>query len=231
MPRLARSVFAHMPHHITQRGNRREDVFFNDEDRQFYLDLLQEYAAAHHVEVAAYCLMTNHIHLILIPSTEDGLQKVLKPLHMRYAQRLNRARAQQGHVWQGRYFSAVLDGDYLRAALRYVERNPVRARLVRKAENYAWSSAKGHCSVAPDTLLRLHSKWRKDLEDISNWSKWLAEPDEEQALLVLRRNTMMGLPCGSEKFIRKIEKRSGRNLHYKPQGRPKKVDDNAKAKK
>jgi putative transposase len=168
-------------------------------------------------------LMANHIHLILIPSTEDGLQQVLKPLHMRHAQRLNRARDQQGHVWQGRYFSSVLDGNYFRSCLHYVERNPVRARIVRKAENYAWSSARGHCGLVKDKLLKPSPGWRKDLDDIANWSRWLAEPDTEEALLVLRRNTMMGLPCGSEKFIRKIEKQAGRNLHYKPQGRPKKV--------
>ncbi len=206
MPRLARSVFAKMPHHITQRGNRREDVFFDDEDREVYLAWLHAYALEHQVEVAGYCLMSNHIHLILIPSTEDGLQKVLKPLHMRYAQRLNRARQQQGHVWQGRYFSSVLDGDYFRAALRYVERNPVRAKIVRKAENYEWSSARGHCGLATDTLLRPKSAWRHDFSDITSWQAWLAEPDDEAALLVLRRNAMMGLPCGSEKFIKKIER-------------------------
>jgi putative transposase len=223
MPRAARTVIAHVPHHIIQRGNRGEDVFFDDEDRAIYLQWLGEYAAMHDVEVAAYCLMNNHIHLILIPSTEDGLQKVLKPLHMRYAQRLNRTHQQQGHIWQGRFFSSALDPDYLRAALRYVERNPVRARKVKKAENYKWSSARGHCGLASDALLKPKPAWRKNLDDIKNWSKWLAEPDEEQALLILRRNTMMGLPCGSEKFIRKIEKRAGRDLRYKPQGRPKKV--------
>ncbi len=223
MPRLARTVFAHLPHHITQRGNRREDVFFDDEDRETYLQWLGEYAAKFKVEVAGYCLMSNHIHLILIPSTEDGLQKVLKPLHMRYAQRLNRARQQQGHIWQGRYFSSVLDGDYFRSCLHYVERNPVRARLSRKAENYAWSSARGHCGLANDKLLKPKPGWRKDLDDINNWSSWLAEPDTEEALLILRRNAMMGLPCGSEKFIRKMEKQAGRDLRYKPQGRPKTV--------
>jgi putative transposase len=222
MPRAARTVFAHLPHHVTQRGNRREDVFFDDEDRQTYLDWLGEYSARFDVEVAGYCLMRNHIHLILIPSTEEGLQQVLKPLHMRYAQRLNRARQQQGHVWQGRYFSSVLDGDYFRAAMRYVERNPVRAKIVRKAENYEWSSARGHCGVVKNKLLKPKPSWRKDLGDINNWSGWLAEPDTDAELLVLRRNVMMGLPCGSEKFIKKMEKQIGRDLHYKPQGRPKK---------
>ena len=226
MPRLARAVFANVPHHITQRGNRREDVFFDDDDRTIYLNWLGEYAAKFDVEVAAYCLMSNHVHLILIPSTEDGLQKLLKPLHMRYAQRLNRARLQQGHIWQGRYFSSALDHDYFRAALRYVERNPVRARMVEKAEDYQWSSARGHCGLVDDALLKARPAWRKQWGDIGNWSHWLGEPDAEQTLLVLRRNAMMGLPCGSEKFIKSAEKLAGRRLRYKPQGRPKKPEAN-----
>ena len=158
-----------------------------------------------------------------MPSTEDGLQKLLKPLHMRHAQRLNRARALKGHIWQGRYFSSALDGDYLRAAMRHVERNPVRACIARKAENHEWSSARGHCGLGNDPLLRAKASWRKDLDDIADWSKWLAEPHKGHALLVLRRNAMMGLPCGSENFLMKIEKHAGRALRYDPQGRPKKV--------
>ena len=129
MPRLARTVCARVPHHITQRGNRREKVFFTDDDRQTYLSWLREYAEKHGVDILAYCLMTNHIHLVALPTTEDGLQKMLKPLHMRYAQRINRARGWKGHIWQGRFFSSPLDEAYLWAAIRYVERNPVRMTL------------------------------------------------------------------------------------------------------
>lgn len=121
MPRLPRAVFAGYPHHITQRGNRRESVFFDDGDRLVYLAWLKEYADLHQVEVLAYCLMTNHVHLIAVPTTDDGLQQTLKPLHMRYAQRLNRQRQWSGHVWQGRFFSSPLDDAYLWTALRYVE--------------------------------------------------------------------------------------------------------------
>ena len=145
MPRQARTVFAHLPHHITQRGNRREDVFFTNTDRQMYLSWLKDYCDQHKVDILAYCLMTNHVHLVAVPSTEKGLQDVLKPLHMRFAQRLNRQRGWTGHVWQGRFFSSPLDEPYMWAAIRYVERNPVRARLVRRAENYPWSSAAAHC--------------------------------------------------------------------------------------
>jgi len=222
MPRVARSVFAHVPHHVTQRGNRREDVFFTDEDRQIYLRWLREYAEKHHVDILAYCLMTNHIHLIAVPSSEEGLQQLLKPLHMRYAQRLNRAQGWKGHVWQGRYFSSALDEHYLWAALRYVERNPVRARLVRKAENYPWSSAGGHCGLRQDPLLTVQKYWRKQFEGVGDWSAWLAEGDEPDKLEILRRNADKGLPCGSERFIHKIEKLAGRTLEFKPQGRPRK---------
>jgi putative transposase len=153
MPRVARSVFAGVAHHVTQRGNRRENVFFSDEDRRTYLAWLREYCLKHDVQVLAYCLMPNHVHLILIPQRESGLERVLKPLHMRYAQRVNRKRGWKGHLWQGRYFSSALDEAYLWAALRYVERNPVRAKLAIEAENYRWSSAAAHCKMRADELL------------------------------------------------------------------------------
>ena len=220
MPRLARTVCAGIPHHITQRGNRREKVFFTDDDRQTYLTWLREYAAKHGVDILAYCLMTNHLHLVAVPMAEDGLQKALKPLHMRYAQRINRARGWKGHVWQGRFFSSQLDEAYLWAAMRYVERNPVRARIVRKAENYRWSSVAAHCRLRTDKVLTTKPGWHKLFEAIGNWSAWLAEGDAPEQLEVLRRNIDKGLPCGSTRFIQKLEKRVGRALHYRPQGRP-----------
>ncbi|MEX2164157.1 MAG: transposase [Sulfuricaulis sp.] len=225
MPRLARTVFARVPHHVTQRGNRREKVFFTDADRTAYLDWLKEYCQQHRVDVLAYCLMTNHIHLVVVPETDHGLERVLKPLHMRYAQRINQARGWKGHLWQGRFFSSPLDEPYLWAAVRYVERNPVRAKMVRKAENYRWSSAGGHCGLRPDTVLTQKSFWRKQFGSIGRWSARLAEGDAPEAMQVLRRNADKGLPCGSEKFIQQLEKRAGRLLQYRPRGRPKMADD------
>jgi putative transposase len=221
MPRLARTVCARVPHHITQRGNRREAVFFADDDYRAYLAWLKDYAEKHEVEILAYCLMTNHIHLIAVPASEDGLEKLLKPLHMRYAQRVNRTRGWKGHLWQGRFFSSALDEDYLWAAVRYVERNPVRARMVRKAENYRRSSARAHCGPKPDPVLTRKPSWQRPFESIGDWSAWLAEGEEPQKLEVLRRNVDKGLPCGSEKFIQKLEKLTGRALQYRPRGRPK----------
>lgn len=225
MPRLARAVCALVPHHITQRGNRRENVFFTDEDRETYLGWLKHYAEKHGVEVLAYCLMSNHIHLVAVPRAEDGLQQVLKPLHMRYAQRINRTRGWKGHLWQGRFFSSALDEDYLWAAIRYVERNPVRARMVRKAENYRWSSAAAHCGLRPAPVLTDSPSWRRQFDGIGNWSTWLAEGDEPEKLEVLRRHADKGLPCGAVRFIRRLEKMTGRALQYRPRGRPRKERD------
>ena len=174
----------------------------------------------HKVDVLAYCLMTNHIHLVLVPATEEGLQNVLKPLHMRYAQRLNRKRGWKGHVWQGRYFSSPLDETYLWAALRYVERNPVRARMVRKAERYPWSSAPAHCGLKDDAILTKKKAWVDLFKQTKDWSAWLAQGDQPEHLETLRRHVEKGLPCGSERFIRRLEKIAGRLLHYRPQGRP-----------
>ena len=221
MPRLPRAVFAGFPHHITQRGNRREPVFFSDEDRQVYLSWLKEYADKHQVEVLAYCLMTNHVHLIAVPATDDGLQQMLKPLHMRYAQRFNRQRDWKGHVWQGRFFSSPLDDAYLWAAMRYVECNPVRAGMAERAEDYRWSSAASHCGLGPDALLKPGSTWHQQFSAIGDWSAWLAQTDDARKLKTLRLHADKGLPCGDDGFIAKLGGMVGRSLAPKPRGRPK----------
>src|SRR5574337_2499 len=222
MPRKAQVICRQVPHHVTQRGNRREQVFFTDADRTTYLKWLSEYAEKCRVEVLAYCLMSNHIHLVIVPDGEEALQRMLKPLHMRYAQRINRKKGWKGHFWQGRFFSSALDEDYLWAAIRYVERNPVRAKMVRKAENYPWSSAAGHCGIKADLVLGSKGDWPRQCESIGDWSAWLSAGDEPDQLEILRRNADKGLPCGSEKFIRRLGKLVGRDLAFRPSGRPKK---------
>lgn len=224
MPRLARTVFANVPHHITQRGNRREDVFFTDEDYQTYLDWLQHYSQKHQLDILAYCLVTNHIHLVVVPRNENSLQQVLKPVHMRYAQRINRQNNWKGHLWQGRYFSSPLGDQYRWAAIRYVERNPVRARMVRKAERYPWTSAAFHCGLRGDNILSNHNKWSRLNNQIEDWSSWLSEGDMPNELEIIRRNIDKGLACGSDRFINRLEKMIGRSLKFRPQGRPKYED-------
>ncbi len=195
-------------------------MFFVEEDRRTYLRWLSGYCQKYEVNVLAYCLMTNHLHLVMTPTTADGLQQVLKPLHMRYAQRVKRARGWKGHVWHGRFFSSPLDDAYLWAAIRYVERNPVRAGMVVKAEEYRWSSAAAHCGLRSDKVLTQPSL-AKVMASIEDWSWWLSAGDDEESLRILRRNIEKGLPCGSDGFIQKLGIVANRMLEYRPQGRPK----------
>ncbi len=222
MPRIARIVFAGLPHHITQRGNRRGDVFFEDADRSTYLEMLTEYCELHEVDILAYCLMTNHVHLVAVPSREDGLQRVFKPLHMRHAQDINRRHGWSGHLWQGRFFSSVLDEIYLWFCVRYVERNPVRAGIVERAHDYPWSSAVAHCGFKQDAVLSPHSVHWKVFEGISDWAAWLGEEDDTERLSTVRRNIQKNLPCGSDKFLLRLERLTGRSLRFRPIGRPRK---------
>lgn len=223
MPRLSRRVFPGLPHHVVQRGNRREDVFFSDADRLAYLDGLAEYCAAGGVQIVAYCLMTNHVHLVVVPRTESALKDAFQPLHTRYAMRVNRTRGLTGRVWQGRFFSAVLDETYFYAAVRYVELNPVRARMVGKASDFRWSSAPAHCGLGQDPLLVAPNPWLPDLNDAVAWTEWLAEGDQPDHVATLRQNTRREIPCGSETFVCELERRVGRPLRPRPRGRPAKA--------
>jgi putative transposase len=176
-----------------------------EEDREIYLEWLGEYSRHHEVGILAWCLMTNHIHLVAVPNRDDSLQRALKPLHMRYAQYINRRRKWSGHLWQGRFFSSPLDEAYLWFCVRYVERNPVRAGMVVRAEDYPWSSAAGHCGLREDSLAMKNSIHWKMFEDITDWAGWLAEGDDEERLGIVRRNIQKNLPCGSDRFIEGLE--------------------------
>ena len=219
MPRIARSVFPGVPHHVAQRGNRRADVFWTDEDRRRYVALLHEYAAQHALQVWAYCLMTNHVHFVVVPGRADSLARTFKPVDMRYAQYVNRTQRLTGHLWQGRPFSCPLDDAHLWTAVRYVERNPVRAGLVKRAEDWPWSSAGVHCGVRRDGLVGGGLQGRGV---VSDWASWLAEADDPETLAVLRHRTRTGRPPGNPAFVARLETLAGRILAARPVGRPKK---------
>ena len=216
MPRMARVVIPGGPHHITQRGNRREDVFFTDADRQRYLALLSRYAAEHGLTVQAYCLMSNHVHLVAVPEQAASLALTLKPVHLRYAQELNRRLDLSGVLWQGRFYSCPLDYDHFWSAVRYVERNPVRAGLVGRAEDWAWSSARAHCGMRTDPL---QTEVRPP-EWLTDWSAWLRNEDDDETLKQLRVCTRTGRPVGAESFVKRLERLVGRRLRALPVGRP-----------
>ena len=219
MPRIARVVMPGIPHHVTQRGNRREEVFLADADRTRYLSLLHHYSARHGLRIWAYCLMPNHVHFVAVPTTEASLGLAFRDTHQAYATWLNRKTGQNGHLWQGRFFSCALDEGHLWAALRYVERNPVHAGLVRNAWEYAWSSAVAHCGLREDPLLSpVEMPW-----PVADWHEYLRGEDE-QATAAIRRQTMTGRPCGGDSFVRSLELALGRDLRPAKRGpKPKQV--------
>jgi putative transposase len=218
MPRIARVVIPEIAHHITQRGNRRQDVFFSDDDRQEYLRLIFEYSVQAGLLILAYCLMTNHLHLVGIPILAVTLSKVFGPVHTQYAQHFNAVVGSGGRVWQSRFYSCPLDNDHLWRAIRYVERNPVRAGMVIRAEDYAWSSARAHCGLRTDPLLT--SLPEPKLCASGNWSAWLHDPEDEDVLKKLRLCTRTGRPCGTKNFADELEAHLDRRLRALPRGRP-----------
>jgi len=222
MPRFARVLAVDTAYHITQRGNARRTVFETDSDRLAYMSLLQEFGRLHRLNILGYCLMRNHIHLIALPRRVDSLPRVLRSVHGRYAAYLNARRAASGHVWHGRYYSCPMDENHLWTALRYIERNPVRAQMADQAESYLWSSARVHCNEGfSDGLVDLEM-WRNRWS-AEEWREFLAcasGADEEDEHI--RLYTHNGRPLGSLEFVRQLEQRTGRLLTARKGGRPRK---------
>ena len=202
MARLARVVVPAVPHHVTQRGNRRQETFFNDEDYGAYLSLLGEWCGRCAVEVWAYCLMANHVHLILVPDSEDGLRRALGETHRRYTRRINFREGWRGYLWQGRFASFAMDERYLLRAARYVELNPVRAKLCRAPWRWRWSSAAAHVAGRDDGLVRVSPL----LERVKDWREFLTEALAADEAELLRRHGRTGRPLGEPAFLDRIER-------------------------
>ncbi len=187
-------------------------MFLDDADRSSYLESLVVGSSRYQVELWAYCLMTNHVHLLVVPRRKLSLARVIRATHQRHSVRLNRRMDQTGHLWENRYYSTVLDERHLWAAVRYIERNPVRAGMVERAELYAWSSARAHCSAVSNPYL---SASRPFPGPIENWSGWLeCEPESDlTAVAALRQNSRTGWPTGSSEFIERLASQLGRTLH------------------
>ena len=216
MPRQSRLVLPNVAHHIVQRGNYKRPVFILNSDFKKYCEWFKEYAEKYGVETYAYCLMTNHVHFIVMPKTEDGLAKVFNTLHMRYAQRINKRRSVTGHLWQGRFFSCLLDEAHLYRAIRYVEKNPVRAQLVQNAWDYEWSSANEHVGGGKGPI-PLSRSFEMSAQE---WKEYLTELDDEMNHEI-RLKTQRGLAIGSEKFVTDVENKLKRSLTCLSPGRPK----------
>jgi putative transposase len=224
MPRIARIVSKGLPHHITQRGNNKQDIFFVDDDRKTYLEILKRQSAKYGLVVMGYCLMGNHIHLIAIPQNEDSLAKAVGRTHFVYTQYINRFHNRSGHLWQGRFYSCGLDEQHFLSAMRYIEYNPVRAGICQKPWDYEWSSAASHINTGAKSghgLLDLRQWFR--IVSAAQWKEILAEDVEEKEIRMLQAGILKGRPLGSDSFISKLESSLGRRLRPLRVGRPKKT--------
>jgi putative transposase len=223
VPRFARVVVPECPHHVTQRGNGRRDVFFTDSDREVYLGLLHQYTALRGVDVLGYCLMTNHVHLILTPYVETALAKVMREVSMRYSQFRNAVEQSNGHLWQSRYYSCAVDPSRVPIVMRYVELNPVRAGLAGRAEDYRWSSAREHVTEGGATQsggLLAVADWDQ-CWDAAEWATFLRSGRDSTA--EIREATYGGRPFGSAKFVEDLERHLERKLTPGRPGRPRKA--------
>lgn len=218
MPRIPRIVAVGYPYHITQRGNYQQSVFETDLDYAQYLKWLKTYCQKYSLKIWAYCLMNNHVHFIAVPMGEDSLARTFNTLHMKYAQYFNQKKGIKGHLWQGRFYSCILDEKHLYAAMCYVENNPLRARIVEKPYEYPWSSARGHVFRRNDPVLSDDCHLVKEIDD---WLAYLLkQEDNKQEIKKLKQSTRVGYPCGDENFIRKLEGLFGKRLRAAPRGRP-----------
>jgi putative transposase len=209
------------PHHITQRGVRRQTTFFDERDYRAYLGLAKALLADATIEIWTYCLMPNHMHAVVVPQHPNSLATFFGAVHKTYAELTNRRYDWSGHLWQNRFFSVVMDEHHTLACLRYVELNPVRSGLVTKASDWPWSSARGNLRILDDPLI----PERSALRIIPDWHAYLARRENETDLRALRKTTCTGRPDGDAKFIRRVEDITGRRVRRRRSGRKKKWGD------
>ena len=222
MARLARLVLPGVPYHVTQRGNRRQQTFFEEGDYALYRDLLSEAARRAGTRVWSYCLMPNHVHLIVVPADEDGLRRTFADAHRRYTAFINARHRWTGHLWQGRYGAVAMDEGHLGAAARYVALNPVRARLVDRAGDWPRSSARAHLAGVDDGLVEVAPL----LERLGEFGTFLGGEEDQQATRALRISETTGRPVGTPEWVSAIELESGRSLAPRKRGpKPKAAEE------
>lgn len=214
MARMARLVVPGYPHHVTQRGNRRQQTFFSARDYRKYAQLVSDRKSAAGITIWAYCLMPNHVHLIVVPERCSSLAELFSEVHREYTRHINLRRGWRGHLWQGRFFSCVMDERHVIAAARYVELNPVRANLCRQPEQWPWSSARAHLSNRDDTLVSV----RPMLELVDDWQTYLRIPSADCDYETIRLHSRTGRPWGDKEFVETLERSTGRALKKKKPG-------------
>jgi putative transposase len=215
MARMSRLVVPGYPHHVTQRGNRRLRTFFNMGDYRAYIDLIAEAKDKAGCDIWAYCLMPNHVHFVIVPAHESSLALLFKEAHRRYTRRINARQEWQGHLWQERFHSAVLDEPHLNAAVRYVELNPVAAGLCDTPQRWRWSSVHAHLGANDDELVSV----KPMLARFPAWLEYLGNNQSCEMLDSIRQQTKTGRPLGNDSFILALEQQTGRMLRFHKSGR------------
>lgn len=214
MARFPRLVVPGVPHHVTQRGIRKKRTFFKALDYLTYLELVREYKEKAGIEIWAYCLMPNHIHMIVVPRAGNSLAKLFGPVHCQYAVKVNATHGWQGHLWQQRFYSVAMDEPHTYCALRYVELNPVRAGLCKKASQWRWSSVHPHLGTRNDDLVDVEAT----RQIVADWPSYLSEVADASTQDMLRKHTLTGRPVGSDAFIDMLEKRTGVTIRKRKTG-------------
>lgn len=219
MARLVRVVIPGIPHHITQRGNRRLETFFSDADYAEYLSLMSHWCNRYRIDIWAYCLKPNHVHLIAIPEITENLSRGIGEAHRRYTRYVHYQKGWKRHLWQGRFSSFPMDENYLLTAVRYIELNPVRAGLVRRPEDYKWSSCKANLHHENDIIVNV----KPLLNIVPDWGDFLLSESYEDNFAIFRQHERTGRPLGGERFIEKLEGLTCRVLKKKKPGPKKKT--------
>jgi putative transposase len=210
MGRTARLVVPGFPHHVTQRGARKQPTFFRTDDYRIYVSLMAQAMQRADAEIWAYCLMPNHVHLVVVPRNKNSLADLFRHAHRTYTLRVNSREGWQGHLWQERFHSFVMDEPHLLAAVRYVELNPVRAGLCGHPESWRWSSYHAHLAGTDDKLVSVAPM----LKRVTDWKKYLSVDDSIETLDALRSHTRTGRPVGNDAFLSELERVSGRDLSW-----------------
>lgn len=222
MARLARVVIPGLPHHVTQRGNRRERVFFEEADYAAYLALISAAAKKAGTTIWSYCLMPNHVHFIMAPSNPDGLRDTFAEAHRRYTARIHQRFKWTGHLWQGRFSSVAMDEAHMLAAARYVPMNPVRAGMVARPQDWPWSSARAHLAGRGDGIVSVEplAAW------IDDFAAFFGHPEDEVAIGAVLRSATSGRPAGAAEWLAQLEKATSRQLAKEKPGPKSKVARN-----
>jgi putative transposase len=223
MPRSARIIAVDYPHHITQRGNFKQNIFEEDQDYKIYLNRIEEYRRKYNLIILSYCLMPNHVHFIATPNNKDSISKTFNISHMRYSQYMNKKMKRNGHLWQGRFFSCILsDESYLMMCARYIERNPVRAKITPKPWKWNWSSAQAHTERGK-SIITLGDLFKFIPINKRQWEDYIDTDESKKLTDEIKIHTLVGRPLGDIQAVEKLSTELRQKFPMAIRGRPRKI--------